>query len=155
MKHFCYICDSDTHPLKKCTVLKLPKPEVFVAGPGNSDTMFSKLPDIVYKAELAPAAGLIALVRVSDPPATAKKVESQVVRVCPVQSSVWEAIPNGENSFTISFPLMDDLLRFDGIDLGIPATATRLLFSQWKPEEIKPKLELHQTWFMFLGFDTQ
>ncbi|KAI4991237.1 hypothetical protein ZWY2020_039608 [Hordeum vulgare] len=77
--------------------------------------------------------------------------QPQVARICPNPSWVWEAVPNGDDSFTLSFPSKEDLLRIDGIVFGIPAQNIRLLFSQWRPEEVEPIMELHQTWVQVSG----
>ena len=41
--------------------------------------------------------------------------------------------------------------RLDGIELGVPAQSTKLIFSQWKPEDVMPKMELEQTWVHVIG----
>ena len=113
--------------------------------------MFSLFPSSVHKAQLVPTGSPTALVMVEGSPATSKQVEAQVARMCPTPPWVWEAVSIGENSFTISFPSKEDLLRFDGVILGVPAQSTRLVFSQWRPAEVKHIMELHQTWVRVTG----
>ncbi|KAI4965533.1 hypothetical protein ZWY2020_051608 [Hordeum vulgare] len=149
--HYCYICDDPQHSLKKCPTLKLPKPTVLVAGQGDHDTMFSLFPSSVYKPHMGNSGAPTTLVSVEGLAATAAQVEAQVARICPNPSWVWEVVPNGDDSFTLSFPSKEDLMRIDGIVLGIPAHNTRLLFSQWRPEEVEPIMELHQTWVHVSG----
>ena len=82
---------------------------------------------------------------------SAATVESQVARICPVPSWKWEALAHGANSFLLGFPSMEDLQRVDGLELGVPRQAAKLVLSQWTPEEVPHKMELHQAWVHVTG----
>ena len=51
----------------------------------------------------------------------------------------------------VALPLLDDLLRVDGLVLGVPGKASRLGFSQWREEDVLHMLELKQTWVHVSG----
>jgi hypothetical protein len=53
-QHYCFVCDTSTHPTLRCPTLKLPKPQAFVGGPACEESLCMRLPDSVYKAHLAP-----------------------------------------------------------------------------------------------------
>ena len=75
-----------------------------------------------------------------------------MARICPVQSQWrWEAIPSGTDSFTVEFPSEQDLLRVDRLELGVPETASRLVFSQWKEEDVPHMMELKKVWVHVFG----
>ena len=74
-----------------------------------------------------------------------------MARICPTQSWRWEAVANGVGSFLLGFPSMEDLMRVDGLELGVPGQASKLVISQWKQEEIPHKLELTQVWVHVTG----
>ena len=61
-------------------------------------------------------------------------------RICPAPSWKWEAVAHGVNCFLLGFPSMEDLQRVDGIELGVPMQAAKLVLSQWKQEEIPHKM---------------
>ena len=77
---------------------------------------------------------------------SATTVERQVARIFPR-----EALPHGDNSFFLGFPSVEDLQRVDGLELCVPGQAAKLVISQWKPEEIPHKMELHQVWVHVTG----
>ena len=109
-------------------------------------------PDCVFRENLAPEVAPTALVLVEGGAVSAKEVVSQVARICPVRSTwTWEAVPNGADSFMVAFPSLDDLLRVDGLVLGVPGKASRLVFSQWREEDILHMLELKQIWVHVSG----
>ncbi|KAE8770614.1 hypothetical protein D1007_57610 [Hordeum vulgare] len=85
IEYYCYICDSSSHPLKKCPNMKLPRPCLFVDGMGSKETMFAQFPDIVHNGQLFPRSHPIAPVKVVGMDAIAKQVHDQVVRMCPFQ----------------------------------------------------------------------
>jgi hypothetical protein len=65
VKRYCYICDKQAHPTIRCPVLKMPRPSVFVCGPGLLETYFTAFPDSVIHEDLTPSQTPIALVVVS------------------------------------------------------------------------------------------
>ena len=152
VQHYCYICDQDKHPTHRCPTLRLPKPTTMVVGMGHDDTTFNVFPEMVFREHLAPVAVPTARGLVVGEVVSSVTVETQVARICPVQSQWrWEAIPNGANSFIVEFPSEQDLQRVDGLELGVPATASRLIFSQWKEEDVPHKMELKQVWVHVFG----
>jgi hypothetical protein len=63
----------------------------------------------------------------------AKVIESHMARVCPRHPQwKWEAIPHGENAFTIAIPPAEDLQRIDGMQLGVPDSKAQIVISSWK-----------------------
>ena len=86
--HYCYICNKDAHQIVSCPILRLPKPYAGLAGIGADETMFSHLPDSVFKPQLAPSMSPTALVTVSGDTVSAEVIQALVARVCPLQS-VW------------------------------------------------------------------
>ena len=75
-----------------------------------------------------------------------------MARICHVRPSwTWEAVPNGADSFMVAFPSLDDLLRVDCLVLGVPGEASRLVFSQWREEDIPHMMELSQVWVHVTG----
>ena len=150
-EQYCFVCDSSKHSLSKCPVLKMPKPTTFVAGFGMEELMFAQFPDSLHQDQLAPSGSPTALVTVQGVPVLAEVVERQVARICPNQSWKWEAVANGANSFLLGFPSAEDLMRVDGLELGVPGQASKLIISQWTPEEIPPKMELTQVWVHVTG----
>jgi hypothetical protein len=114
--HYCLVCNTGAHPTCRCPTLKLPKPLAYFTRTGNIDTLNLHLPDNVYKPHLVPSGVPTALVTVSGDSVSAKVIESQMARVCPGHAQwKWEAIPHGENAFTIAVPSADDLQCIDGM----------------------------------------
>jgi hypothetical protein len=114
--HYCLVCNTGAHPTCRCPTLKTPKPLAYFAGTGNIDTLNLHLPDIVFKPHLVPSGAPTALVRVSGDSVHAKIIQAQMARVCPGHPHwKWEAIPHGENAFTVAVPSTEDLQRIDGM----------------------------------------
>jgi hypothetical protein len=69
-----------------------------------------RLPDSVFKAHLAPKGSPTALIKISGGSASAESIQSVMARICPLISQwKWEAIPQGEDAFLVSFSTVEDL----------------------------------------------
>jgi hypothetical protein len=107
----------------------MPKPLAYFTGTGNIYTLNLHLPDNVYKPHLVPSGAPTAMVTVSGGYVSAKVIQSQMVRVCPGHSQwMWEAIPHGENAFTIAVPSAEVLQRIDGMQLGVPSSTAQITY---------------------------
>jgi hypothetical protein len=81
-------------------MLKLPKPQAFVAGPACEESLCLRLPDSVYEAHLAPKGLSTALIKITGGTASVEVIQSVMARICPLSSRwKWEAIPHGDDSF--------------------------------------------------------
>ena len=90
--------------------------------------MFTQFPDAVYKAQLSPSVP-IACVKVIGDMVTTAIVERQVGRICSAPSWKWKAIPQGDNAFLLGFLYLEDLQRVDGLELGVPLQAVKLILT--------------------------
>ena len=151
VQHYFYVCDNSRHPTSKCPTLKLPSPTTFVSGFGDEDLMFTQFPDSVYKEQSSSHSIPTACVEVHGEAVSAATVETQVARICPATAWKWEALSYGANSFLLGFPSVEDLQWVDGLELGVPRQAAKLILSQWTPEEIPHKMELNQVWVHVTG----
>jgi hypothetical protein len=152
VQHYCYICDKLAHPTVRCPVLKNPRPTAFVAGVGTYETFFTTLPDSVVKDDLAPNASPVARVVVSGDMVPSDVIQKQMARRCPSKAKwKWEAIPNGDNEFLISFPSFHDLDVVDGIQVAVPGFNSQMSVTAWKPTDIPHKFELEQVWLHVEG----
>ena len=146
---YCYFCDRVVHLTLRCPILKVPKPYGAMAGIGYEDTMFSHLPDGVFRPQLATSTTPVAVVTVTGEPVSAEVVQSMIARYCPLQSAWrWEAIPHGqykEDSFLVNFPSMADLERMKGSELGVPKQKSVITIDIWKPTDVEPMAELTPT----------
>jgi hypothetical protein len=125
----------------------MPKPLAYFTGTGNIDTLNLHLPDNVYKPHLVPSGAPTAMVTVSGGSVSAKVIPSQMARVCPGHSQwMWEAIPHGENAFTIDVPSAEDLQRIDGMQLGVPSSTAQITITSWKFQDIPPMVVLEPFW---------
>jgi hypothetical protein len=130
----------------------MPKPLAYFTGTGNIDTLNLHLPDNVFKPHLVPSGAPTALVRVSGDSVHAKIIQAQMARVCPGHPHwKWEAIPHGENAFTIAVPSTEDLQRIDGMQLGVPASKAQITISTWKFQDIPPMVVLEPFWVQVEG----
>lgn len=152
VQHYCYICDKLAHPTVRCPVLKNPRPTAFVAGVGTYETFFTTLPDSVVKDDLTPNASPVARVVVTGDLVPSDMIQKQMARRCPAKAKwKWEAIPNGDNEFLISFPSFHDLDVVDGIQVAVPGFNSQMSVTAWKPTDIPHKFELEQVWLHVEG----
>ncbi|XP_047043355.1 uncharacterized protein LOC124647454 [Lolium rigidum] len=79
-------------------------------------------------------------------------IQKQMARRCPAKAKwKWEAIPNGDNEFLISFPSFHDLDVVDGIQVAVPGFISQMSVTAWKPTIIPHKFELEQVWLHVEG----
>ena len=101
----CYICDMVVHPTTRCPTLRLPKPYAGLGGIGSEDTMFSHLPDGIFKPQLAQSQTPVGTVTVTGGPVSAETIQSLLARICPAKPGwCWEAIEHKEDVFLVNFP---------------------------------------------------
>ena len=135
-----------------CPTLRLPRPTAFTAGYGTEETIFSQLPDSVYKPHLVPSSSPTALVKIVGDQVPATAVQSLMARMCPTSSPwTWEAVPHGTDAFLIGLPSVGDLQRIEGMQMGVPSFAATATVSTWKRQDVLPMRVLEQVWVHVQG----
>ena len=126
--------------------------QAFTSGYGTEETIFSQLPDSVYKPHLVPSSSPTALVKIAGDPVPAIAVQSLMSRMCPSSPSwTWEAVAHGTDAFLIGFPSVGDLQRMDGMQMGVPSYAATTTDSIWKKHDVLPMRVLEQVWVHVQG----
>jgi hypothetical protein len=70
-----------------------------------------------------------------------------MARICHLSSQwKWEAISHGEDAYLVSFPIVEDLKRVDGFQMGVPDSTAQMSTSIWKTLDVPHKFELQQVW---------
>jgi hypothetical protein len=84
--HYCLVCDTDRHPMVRCPILKILKPQGYFVGCGDFATLDVHLPDLVHKPHLVPTGAPTTMVQVSGDAVTAGDIQSLMARMCPSHS---------------------------------------------------------------------
>jgi hypothetical protein len=127
--------------------LRLPRPSAFVTGNGTKDTIFTQMPDSVFKGHLAPKCDPIAKVTISGCVVPSMAIEAVLARICPLNTLWrWEAISHDSNSFLVNFPTFQDLERVNGIQMGVPDFDAQFKITKWEVKDIQPTFVLPQLW---------
>jgi hypothetical protein len=147
--HYCLVCDTNNHPTIRCPILKLPKPLGYFVGCGDDATLNLHLRDSVHKPHLIPSSAPTALVQISGETVPADAIQRLIARMCPGHGHAnwkWEAVAHGANAFLIGIPSADDLLRIDGMQMGVLDLKAQILVSSWQREDIVPEFVMEPTW---------
>ncbi|KAE8794445.1 hypothetical protein D1007_30749 [Hordeum vulgare] len=104
-----------------------------LCGYGTENMAFFQMPDNVCRVELSPLSSPTALVTISGGSITSNIVKAEVAKIAQYQLKwSWEAIPQGQNDFLMSFRSEDVLVRVTIFTVFIKSHNVTLEFKYWK-----------------------
>jgi hypothetical protein len=147
----CVVCNKrDSHLSRKCPLTKMMKPQTTLFGTRANDFSFLKLPEFDFKLE-APNSEPTALVIVTGGKITSQVLQQELARLMRIDWN-WEALPHGDDSFLVSFPSKEELIRMNDVEFKLKTFEVGLTFTEWtEGEDAAPAYELDLVWVHISG----